>query len=149
LNPIVRPTGILIEDGKILLVKQDVTPTRHWALPGGRQEISETLDQCLIREVKEETGLDVTIGNLLYITDRILLDSHVIHITFLIQKNGGSLLTETELKAKGETVRKVEMVPLDKLEDYGLTRKWAELVRAGFPERGSYQGDYVKFYGGR
>ena len=44
--PIVRPTGILIEENKILLVKQDVTETRHWALPGGRSEFGETIEQC-------------------------------------------------------------------------------------------------------
>lgn len=147
MNTLIRATGVLIEEGKVLLVKQDITATRHWALPGGRQEAGETLDQCLVRELKEETGLDVAIGDLLYITDRILPESHIVHITFLTRRTGGTLLTEDELRAKKETVHKAEMVPLDRLESYGFTRKWCELANAGFPGRGSYKGDYAIFYG--
>jgi len=110
--------------------------------------VGETLDQCLIRELKEETGLDVAVGDLLYITDRILPDSHVVHITFLLKRTGGTLLTEKELRAKKETVQRIEMVALDQVEKYGFTSRWRELARSGFPERGSYKGDYVKFYGG-
>ena len=52
-----RVTGILIEDQKILLVKQKVTDSRNWSLPGGALEFGETLEECIIREMFEETGL--------------------------------------------------------------------------------------------
>ena len=87
----VRPTGVLIEDGKILLVKQDVTEKRHWALPGGRLEASETIEQCLIGEIKEETGLDIEVKELIYLTDRFDGDTHIVHISFLIKRMGGRL----------------------------------------------------------
>ena len=46
----------------ILLIKRDTVPFKgYWALPGGRAEPSENVEQTVIREVKEETGLDVTI----------------------------------------------------------------------------------------
>jgi 8-oxo-dGTP diphosphatase len=51
---------ILIENGKILLIKRGREPFKgEWALPGGRIEEDETAEQCLKREMKEETGLDV------------------------------------------------------------------------------------------
>ncbi|MCL1977829.1 MAG: NUDIX hydrolase [Candidatus Bathyarchaeota archaeon] len=47
---------------KILLIKRDTLPFKgYWALPGGRKELGETDEQTCIREVKEETDLDVEI----------------------------------------------------------------------------------------
>ena len=46
----------------ILLIKRDTVPFKgYWALPGGRAEPGETVEQTIIREVKEETGLDVAV----------------------------------------------------------------------------------------
>ncbi len=47
---------------KILLVKRLAVPFKgYWALPGGRAEPAETVEQTMVREVKEETGLDVAV----------------------------------------------------------------------------------------
>jgi 8-oxo-dGTP diphosphatase len=47
---------------KILLIKRRTAPfIGYWALPGGRVDPGETVEQTVVREVKEETGLDVAI----------------------------------------------------------------------------------------
>ena len=43
----VRVTGVLVEDGEILLVRQRLSERRSWSLPGGRLERGETLAQGL------------------------------------------------------------------------------------------------------
>ena len=46
----------------ILLIKRDTVPFKgYWALPGGRAEPGETVEQAIVREVKEETGLNVEV----------------------------------------------------------------------------------------
>jgi len=49
-------------ENKILLIKRNTIPFKgYWGLPGGRMDPGETIEQTIVREVKEETGLDVTI----------------------------------------------------------------------------------------
>jgi ADP-ribose pyrophosphatase YjhB (NUDIX family) len=150
----VRPTGILIEDNRLLVVKQWVTPTRGWSLPGGRLESEETIEQCLVREFKEETGLDIKAGELLYITDRFFQDHlHIVHMTFLVTRTGAKpdgyawIYDDPQpIKTAGKT-REVKMVPLDEITQLGFTSVFLEMIKDNFPGRGSYRGDYYTFYG--
>ena len=53
-------------EDKILLVKRDTVPFKgYWALPGGRMDPGEAIEQTIVREVKDETGLDVVFVRLI------------------------------------------------------------------------------------
>ncbi len=52
---------IIRHKGGIVLIKRKHEP-RGWALPGGMVEENETLEQAAVREAREETGLDITLG---------------------------------------------------------------------------------------
>jgi len=57
--------AILVDDDRILLALWNEGATPAWTLPGGGVEPDETPEEAAVREVREETGYDVTIGRLL------------------------------------------------------------------------------------
>lgn len=151
---IVRPTGILVEDGRILIVKQFVTEKRNWSLPGGRLEADETIEQCLVREWKEETGLDVVIKELLYVTDRFSgSDTHTVHMTFLLERTNEKpgefewTHQDPQPSKSAKALREIRMVPIKELASCGFSTTFCRLVENDFPGRGSYQGNFDSFYG--
>jgi 8-oxo-dGTP diphosphatase len=63
--PVVPCVGAIVRDvdGRLLLVQRGHEPhASRWSLPGGRMEAGETAEQAVVREVREETGLDVRAG---------------------------------------------------------------------------------------
>ena len=74
---IVLAVGAIVADGdSILLIQRGHAPSAgRWSIPGGRVELGETLPEALRREIQEECGLDVTIGDVAIILDRITRDS--------------------------------------------------------------------------
>ncbi|MFB9278769.1 NUDIX hydrolase [Cohnella cellulosilytica] len=135
----VRVTGVLIEDEKVLLVKQNVTSERKWSLPGGRVEQGETLEEAIVREIEEETGLAAKVSKLLYLCDKPDASPSLLHITFLLEKAGGEVrLPSNEFDLN--PISAVEMVPIQELVAYGFSKKFMTIIQQGFPESGSYKG---------
>ncbi|KAA0991541.1 NUDIX hydrolase [Dyadobacter aurulentus] len=66
-----RVAGVAVLNGKVLLHK---TPSdKFWSLPGGRAEIFEFSKDTLAREMQEETGLEVSVGELLWISENFFV----------------------------------------------------------------------------
>lgn len=132
-----RVTGIVIEDGQILLLDQDTEAARSWSLPGGKVEPGETLEQALVREMREETGVEVEVGRLLYVCD--VTNAQVVHITFEARRVGGQVGAVIE-GADTRPIRGVEFVKLSELPNLGFSEKFMHLCLDGFPGAGSYMG---------
>jgi len=59
-NPVPAAGAIIVDNGQVLLVKRKVPPrVGDWSFPAGFMEYGESPGHCCIREVKEETGLDI------------------------------------------------------------------------------------------
>jgi 8-oxo-dGTP diphosphatase len=58
--------GVYVKNGKILLVKRNVEPFKnYWHLVGGHVEKNESVEDALKREFKEETGLNIEVGDII------------------------------------------------------------------------------------
>ncbi|WP_096156796.1 MULTISPECIES: NUDIX domain-containing protein [Bacillus] len=100
------------EDGKVLVVKKQYGGLKgKWSFPAGFLEAGETLDQAIIREIKEETGIECTIESIVgvrsgviknEISDNMIMFScHPIHTTIVHDENElieAVFLTHEELK---------------------------------------------------
>ena len=132
-----RVTGICVEAGRILLLDQDTDGPRRWSLPGGKVEHGETLAGALVREMAEETGVEVEVGRLLYLCDHV--GAHVVHITFEVRRVGGRVGAVAE-GADTRPIREVRFVELTELPELGFGERFVELAQAGWPQAGSYMG---------
>jgi 8-oxo-dGTP diphosphatase len=67
LNRNTRYQGAIVQNHHILLIRQRILPTGRpvWLFPGGGLELGETEEECVKREMKEETNLDVRVVSLL------------------------------------------------------------------------------------
>jgi mutator protein MutT len=95
-RPIVAVGAVIIDGDRVLLVKRANEPLKgEWSLPGGAVEIGEPLEEALAREVREETCLDVSVGDVVEVLDRIRRDAdnrieyHYVIIDFMCRAIGG------------------------------------------------------------
>lgn len=136
-RPIVGVGAVVIEDGRVVLVRRRFEPLAgHWSLPGGAVEVGETLEAGVAREVREETGLIVEVGPMIEAFDRILRDDagvvqyHYVLIDYLCRPIGGEI-------AAGSDVDAARFVRPEDLKDYQLTEKAAAVIRDGFALNGA------------
>jgi ADP-ribose pyrophosphatase YjhB (NUDIX family) len=90
--PSVRVSVVILLDGKLVLMRHRRRGQTYWVVPGGKVEEYEPLAGSAIREIREETGLEVTLGPLLAVfevNDR--WTRHVIGLVFLAESARGIL----------------------------------------------------------
>ncbi len=92
--PTTRISVVVInKDNEILLVKHKKGNRKYWVLPGGRLEHGETFKECAVREMKEETGLDVEVERFLFLSEAIAPDrtKHIVNIFLKAKVIGGTI----------------------------------------------------------
>jgi len=104
-TPLVAVGAVVVEDGRVLLVRRGSEPLKgHWSLPGGMLEVGETLAAGVAREVREETGLEVEPFELVEILDRIHREGervryHYVIADYVCRVTGGELCAASDADA--------------------------------------------------
>src|SRR5690349_12483759 len=97
-RPIVGVGGVILHEGWVVLIRRRFEPLAgHWGIPGGTLGLGETLQAGVAREMREETGLEVEVGPVIEVFDRIMLDTaqrvqyHFVLVDYLCWPVAGDL----------------------------------------------------------
>lgn len=98
--PLICADGVVLNKDKVLLIKRKIKPFKgFWTIPGGHIDFGETSQESLIREIKEETNIDVEVEQLIKIYDNPKRDpwGHIISIAYLCKPiNANTVFEENE-----------------------------------------------------
>lgn len=128
-RPFVGVGAVVVHEGRVLLVKRRYEPLAgRWSLPGGGVELGETLEASVAREMLEETGLEVEVGPVIEVFDRITRDEdgrvryHYVLVDYLCWPIGGHLRA-------GSDVEDAVFVRPEELPAYGVSAKATAVIR--------------------
>jgi ADP-ribose pyrophosphatase YjhB (NUDIX family) len=128
-QPIVGVGAVIVKEGKIALIKRGNEPSKgKWTIPGGIVELAESPDVAVMREAKEETGLEADKPTLLDVVSNVDLDEqgkvkyHYVIIDYLVHVKSGTA------KASSDAAE-LHWVPFEEVENYNLTASFRLFFR--------------------
>ncbi len=136
-RPVLGVGALIYQGDSILLVQRGNEPLKGlWALPGGAVETGEYLEDAIVREVREETGLQVKASSIATVFERIMRDEtggaeyHYVLVDYFCDVLGGNL-------EAGDDSAQAEWVPLSELDRFSLTEGTRQVIDALSRHNGS------------
>lgn len=122
-RPEVCVGAVVVDDERLLLVRRGHGPAAgEWSIPGGRVEAGEVLAEAVLRELREETGIEGVCGPLLAWVELIGDDHHFVVLDFTVT------LLEPQDPVAGDDAAEAGWVPLHQVAEYRLVEGLAELL---------------------
>jgi mutator protein MutT len=129
-SPVVGVGGVIVNDGKAIIIKRANAPYQgQWSIPGGRVELGESLADAVRREMREETGLEVKVGPVIEVFERIQREEaglryHFVIIDYLCACTGGALRA-------GDDAAAAAWVTSEELDGYDIRASAVAVIRKG------------------
>ena len=127
--PILGVGAIIVHEGRVVVIRRANEPLKgEWSIPGGRVELGETVAQAVVREAREETGLEVEPVTLVEIFDRITRDEegktkfHYVLLDYLCHVRGG------DLRAGGDATE-VRLLAAEELDAFPIRDFTRQVIR--------------------
>jgi len=142
-SPLVGVGAVVVHEGRVLLVQRGREPMKgRWSIPGGLIEIGETLSEAVVREVREETGLEVEPLELIELLDRIHREGervryHYVIADYLCRVTGGTLKAASDADA----VRWVERAEWNSHSALVLDPITVRVIEAGWQRASALAGE--------
>ena len=138
-QPVVGVGAVVVKDGKAIIIKRANEPYKgQWSIPGGRVELGESLADAVRREIREETGLEVDVGPVIEVFERVMRDDnsqpvmesarvvrfHFVIIDYLCTWVSGTL-------SAGDDADAAVWVTSDELPQYDIRASAVSVIRKG------------------
>jgi 8-oxo-dGTP diphosphatase len=140
-RPFVGVGTVVLRGDAVLLVRRAKAPSEgHWSIPGGAQHIGESVAQAALREVREETGLEVDLVEQIAVIDSIRHDEagkvafHYTLIDFVALWRSGEPVA-------GDDASEAIWAPIARIGDYGMWDETERIIRLARDRVAAIQGD--------
>ncbi len=133
--PVIAVGAIVRRDDEILLVLRGTPPNENqWAIPGGRLQLGETLQQGAEREILEETGIHIKAGDVVFNFEHIERNTEGVVLFHYVVLDMAADYLSGEPHA-GDDAREARWIPLTQLEQWPVNTTTRQALRQLFPDR--------------